>query len=140
MEDLGSLDMATKGITNLKRKKHKQQNKIQKTFVISRKTITNLKRTCKEYEAPRDLLVEQLIQRLIPLIDIEKKKHRKRKEIIKELESLFLDGSRVIEKSAKDLGQDDPVYERVESIIRNMQSNLQEIDSIIKKGEMIEEF
>jgi len=43
-------------------------NRIQKTYVLSRRTLLSLDQTAKNFNAPRDALVEYSIQRLIPVI------------------------------------------------------------------------
>ncbi len=48
--------------------KFQQLNRIQKTYVLSRKTLSSLDRAARSQNAPRDALVEYSIQRLLPII------------------------------------------------------------------------
>ncbi len=92
------------------------------------------------FDAPRDALVEYAIQRLLPIIKEEKEKHRKRKEILEELSGYIAQGEKLLEKSKKLLGEDDPVYERLRSTMavnRNAEKNVR---SFVQRGEIIEEF
>ena len=61
--------------------------KIQKTYVLSRKTVISLDSVCKNYKTPRDALVEYSIHRLLPVIEKEKEKHKE--AILAALEPLY---------------------------------------------------
>ncbi len=115
-------------------------NRIQKTYVLSRRTLSSLDQTAKNFNAPRDALVEYSIQRLIPVIAGEKEKHRKRKIILNEMAKHLEHGEKILQKSEKLLGKDDPVYCKVESAIAACTSVYNNIDSFIERGEIIEEF
>ena len=65
------------------------KQRIQKTYVISRKSLFSLDKISKEFNTPRDVLVEYSIQRLLPVISIEKEKHKRRIEIFTELSEHF---------------------------------------------------
>ena len=49
--------------------------RVQKTFVISRRTLSCLEDAARIRGAPRDALVEYSIQRLIPVINRERERH-----------------------------------------------------------------
>ena len=115
-------------------------NRIQKTYVLSRRTLSSLDQTAKIFNAPRDALVEYSIQRLIPVIAGEKEKHRKRKLILNEMAKHLEHGEKILQKSEKLLGRDDPVYCKIESAIAACTSVYNNIDSFIERGEIIEEF
>ncbi|MBT8351018.1 MAG: hypothetical protein KJO26_07275 [Deltaproteobacteria bacterium] len=117
-----------------------KQNRVQKTYVLSRKTLVSLDQTAKNFNAPRDALVEFSIQRLIPVITGEREKHRKRKLILNELTKYLKHGEKILQKSKKLLGEDDPVYNKFESIIAACENAYNNIQSFIEKGEIIEEF
>jgi len=115
-------------------------NRIQKTYVLSRRTLSSLDQTAKSLNARRDALVEYSIQRLIPIIAEEKEKHRKRKLILNEMTKHLEHGEKILQKSEKLLGKDDPVYCKFESVIAACTSAYNNIDSFIEKGEIIEDF
>ena len=115
-------------------------NRIQKTYVLSRRTLLSLDQTAKSLNARRDAIVEYSIQRLIPIIAEEKEKHRKRKIIFNEMTKHLEHGKNILQKSVKLLGKDDPVYCKFESVIAACTSAYNNIDSFIEKGEIIEEF
>lgn len=57
---------------------------IQKTFVVSRRSLSFLDMISSKHNAPRDALVEYSVRRLLPIIADERKKHEKRKELLGE--------------------------------------------------------
>lgn len=115
-------------------------NRVAKTYVISRKTLENLEQVCKRYQTPRDALVEFSIERILPLIQEEKKKHANRKKLTERLDR-FLAESRALLKDADQLlDRDDPVFEQVYQIARSVQAGCDEINDIIDRGKRLEEF
>lgn len=114
--------------------------RIQKTYVISRKTLCCLNDASKDFDASRDALVEYSIQRLGPLIEEEQERHRKRKEILAEMTEYLKQGEGILGKSRKLLGEDDPVHERLEAAMRACRKAHNTIISFVKKGKKIDTF
>ena len=108
--------------------------RIQKTFVISRKTLSSLDETSKRFNAPRDALVEYSIQRLLPVIAREREKHRRRKEILRDMNENMENGLRILQKSKTLLGEDDPVFLRWESAMKTLLNTQRDIEAFIEKG------
>jgi hypothetical protein len=137
IEDAQSLshiarEIESKEFRNLRRK--------QKTFVISRRTLTCLDDISQRFQAPRDALVEYSIQRLLPVIDQERERHHRRKEILNDINEHLDNALKILKKSRSLLGEDDPVSIRLASAVKsliNVQSNVSEF---VEKGEIIEEF
>ena len=115
-------------------------SRIQKTFVISRKTLTSLDEISKHFNAPRDALVEYSIQRLLPVIAREREKHRRRKEILRDMDKNTENGLRILQKSKTLLGEDDPVFLRWESAMKMLVNTQHDIEAFIEKGKIIEDF
>ena len=114
--------------------------RIQKTFVISRKTLSSLDETSKRFNAPRDALVEYSIQRLLPVIAREREKHRRRKEILRDMKKNMDNGLRILQKSKTLLGEDDPVFLRWESAMKTLVNTQHDIEAFIERGKIIEDF
>ena len=112
----------------------------QKTFVISRRTLSCLDDISKRFQAPRDALVEYSIQRLLPLIDQERERHRRRKEVLNDLNEYLADGLKILKKSRSLLGEDDPVFIKLASGIKALMSAQANVNAFVEKGEIIEEF
>lgn len=117
-----------------------QLHRIQKTYVLSRKTLSCLDRASKNLDTPRDALVEYSIRRLLPLIAKEREKHRKHKEILKELSEYLKEGEKILRKSKEFLGKDDPVYDKFESAMTVLFKVYSNIESFVEKGKIIEDF
>jgi hypothetical protein len=115
-------------------------SRIQKTFVISRKTLSSLDETSKRFNAPRDALVEYSIQRLLPVIAREREKHRRRKEILLDMNENLQNGLRILQKSKTLLGEDDPVFLRWESAMKTLVNTQRDIEAFIERGKIIEDF
>jgi hypothetical protein len=114
--------------------------RIQKTFVVSRRTLTYLEQTSQQFNAPRDALVEYSIQRLMPVIAKEREKHVIRKEILGQINELLAQGLRILQKTESVLGEDDPVYTRFESAMHVLQGAQNHIEHYVEKGSAIEDY
>jgi predicted transcriptional regulator len=137
IDDTQSLDVIAKEVRS---DVFNELERVQKTYVISRKTLSCLGEASKRFAAPRDALVEYSIQRLLPIIKEEREKHRKRKEILSELTEYLEQGEAILKKSRKLLGEEDPVYNNLENamtVTRNVQKS---IKSFVERGAIIEEF
>ena len=115
-------------------------DRVQKTFVISRRTLSCLEQTSRQFNAPRDALVEYSIQRLLPVIAKERERHRKRKEILNEINAHLEQGLKILQKAQSSLGEDDPVYSRFETAMQSLVNSQSHIENYVKKGSVIEDF
>jgi len=120
--------------------KFRTLSRIQKTFVISRRTLSCLDEISKRFQAPRDALVEYSIQRLLPVIDQERERHRRRKEILNDMNGHLVDGLKILKKSKSLLGEDDPVFIRLASAMKGLVNAQNHVNAFVEKGEIIEEF
>lgn len=137
VEDTRSLKSIAREIQNAKSKK---QGRIQKTFVISRRSLSLLDKVSKKFNAPRDVLVEYSVQRLLPIIAKEREKHDKRKKMLAEIEDHFNKGEELLMKMKDSLGVEDPIYQKIESVIKVYESTYNNIEIFIEKGKIIEDF
>ena len=115
-------------------------DRVQKTFVISRRTLSCLEQTSRQFNAPRDALVEYSIQRLLPVIAKERERHRKRKEILNDINAHLEHGLKILQKAQSLLGEDDPVYSRFETAMQSLVNSQNHIENYVKKGSVIEDF
>jgi hypothetical protein len=116
------------------------RERVQKTYVLSRRTLKMLQEACDAFDAPRDALVEYSILRLTPVIEEERKKHRRRKAVLAEVTNYVRQGEAVLAKIEAALGDDDPVYHGYRQALRTLQQTEQEIAAHIEKGEIIEAY
>ena len=137
MEDIEALRAIA---DNIRTEEFKRRDCIQKTYVLSRKTLSCLEKASKNFNAPRDALVEYSIQRLLPVIIKEKEKHLKRKKILADLSEYLEAGVKLLRKTEKLLGEDDPVYERIETAVRAVNNAHENVDAFVERGKIIEDF
>jgi hypothetical protein len=137
IEDMQSLKLIAREIES---DRFSALNRIQKTYVISRKTLSSLDETSRRFNAPRDALVEYSIQRLMPVITRERERHRKRKEILSEMKEYLENGLELFQKSRSMLGEEDPVSVKLESAMRSLVNAHSHVKAFVDKGEIIEEF
>lgn len=116
---------------------HKRQ---QKTFVISRNSLVLLDAVAREYQLPRDVLVEFSIKRLLPVINAEKKRHKNRKMLLKEMENYGMLGQKIVDQARKLVGEDEPVYQKLTYVLSLYEKNVNELKETIERGKCMEEF
>ncbi|TKB06512.1 hypothetical protein [Desulforhopalus sp. IMCC35007] len=114
--------------------------RLAKTYVISRKTLDTLERISLKYGAPRDALVEHSIGRILPLLSREKAKHEKRKEVAGDIQHYLEMGLSLMAKVEENIGEDDPVFQEVISMIRGVKHCSESIDAMVERGRKIEEY
>jgi len=137
IEDVKSLNVIANEIED---KAFGALERIQKTFVVSRRTLSCLEQTSRQFNAPRDALVEYSIQRLLPVIAKERERHRKRKEVLNDINSHLEQGLKILQKARSLLGEEDPVYNRFESAMHGLANAQAHIDDFVKRGSVIEDF
>lgn len=113
---------------------------IQKTFVISRRSLSFLDKISSNHNAPRDALVEYSVRRLLPIIANERKKHEKRKKLRDEISGHLTKGETILAKAETMLGKDDPIVDKLQTAISNYQNALKDIEQFIERGKIIERF
>jgi len=116
------------------------EERVQKTYVLSRHTLNVLKEACDAFDTPRDALVEYSILRLMPVIEEERKRHRRRKAVLEDISAHVRQGRAVLAKIEAALGDDDPVYHGYHQALRSLQQAEQEIAAYIEKGDIIESY
>jgi len=137
MEDAQVLKDMARELENLE---IDHDDRIQKTFVISRRSLSFLDSISSEYDTPRDALVEYSVRRLLPIIAKERKKHEKRKKLLAEISDHFAAGDELLSKADKMLGSDDPVVNKIKTAMSVYKNAYDDITRFIERGKIIEEF
>lgn len=117
-----------------------KQRRVQKTFVISRKSLASLDEISKVFNAPRDALVECSIQRLVPIIKRERRKHAKRKEFLARIDTHFREGKAILKDIRKQLGNDDLIFRKFASVMSGYDAAKANMEAFIDRSKAIEEF
>ena len=118
----------------------KKIDRVQKTYVLSRRTLEALEMISKAHGTPRDALVEYSIKRLESVIIAEKKRHEKRKELFKEVVANWDEGLKILQTSRETLGEEDPFCRNLERALTACLRTKKELASFIEKSSIIEEY
>jgi hypothetical protein len=137
MEDVQILKNMASELENTEFDRHQR---VQKTFVISRRSLTFLDTISRKHNAPRDALVEYSVRRLLPLIAKERKKHEKRKELLTDISNHFADGETLLSKAEEMLGEDDPIVNKLQIAMAVYRNAFDDMASFIDRGKIIEKF
>lgn len=137
VEDMRTLEVIAR---ELQEGKADLPSRVQKTFVLSRRTLDCLEQAARSYQASRDSLVEYSIQRLMPVIIKEKEKHRMRKELLKQINQFLATGEQILDEGQEALGEEDPVFDEFARAMRNLMTARESITDFINKGRIIERF
>lgn len=137
IEDIQSLEQIAREIRT-----HEfiQHSRVQKTYVLSRRTLSSLEKACENFDTPRDALVEYSIRRLIPIIAGEREKHRKRKIVFGEMKKLMQEKEELLQKARTHLGEEDPVVAELKKALAGSRNSFHKIKHFVEKGEIIESF
>ena len=117
-----------------------RHQRIQKTFVISRRSLSFLDMISSEHNAPRDALVEYSVRRLLPIIAKERIKHEKRKDLLAEISNHFAKGEKLLAKADEMLGSDDPIVHKLQTAMSVYKNAFGDIANFIERGKMLEKF
>ena len=137
LEDMEALNLIAE---RFKSEEFSQPNRMQKTYVLSRRTLRSLERVAKSFDTPRDALVEYSIQRLLPVIAKEREKQRLRQEVLSDMTQYLNEGEKVLREARELLGTEDPVYNRLETALTALLNAHNDIRSFVEKGKVIEAF
>ncbi len=142
VEDSQSLMSIANEIQNIKLTKRyiEARQRIQKTYVLSRNSLILLDSVSKNYNAPRDALVEYSVQRLLPIIAKERAKHAKRKKLFIEITGHVEQGKKLLDKAMMALGEEDPLCDKLEAAMVFYANAYKNIDSFIERSKIIEDF
>lgn len=115
-------------------------NRVQKTFVISRGSLTSLEDIAKRFNTPRDALIEISVQQLLPMIEEQRKRHVKRKAIFARIEKHLEAGRKLLSQAYAELGEEDLLTDRMTAGMAAYESAFKHMQAFIEKNEGIEDF
>jgi len=124
----------------LKGTKLKAEGRVQKTFVVTKSTLAALGEIAKTYQAPRNGLIEFSVQRLLPIIAKERKRHTLRQEICSRFDHNYSLLKNILKDAEDQLGVDDPAYNKMAPVLEAYASAKNALSGFIYKGKGIENF
>jgi len=137
IEDTGSLNTIAKDVNKVQ---FKTLDRVQKTYVLSRRTLSILDQISKHFATPRDAIVEYSVHRLLPVIEREKEKHRIRKKLLYDLDDHCRNGLHLLENSRELLGPDDPFCEKLETALAACGTTLKDLSEFVARCAVIEKY
>ncbi len=117
-----------------------KEQRIQKTFVISQRSLAALNSASKYSPASRDDLIERSIQRLLPVLEKERFRQLRREEALVRISKHCKQGKELLADVKKTLGEDDTLYQSLVSVIETYGKTLADIQKLVKKGKRISKF
>lgn len=126
--------------TAAERREDRECVRTSKTYVVSKRTLENLERVAAASSASRDALVASSIERIVPLLLEEQKKHRQRKEVLADARRWLAQGEELLRRSLTRLEQDDPAMEEVAGMLREAGRAFANLEDMVERGEKIEQF
>jgi hypothetical protein len=137
VDDIKALEFIAREIRSTK---FEGPTRVQKTFVLSRRTLNSLEEACENFQTSRDALVEYSIQRLMPVIEKEKEKHRMRKALLSRIDDFLDNGQQILGEARKNLDEEDPAFDAFTRAVTVLQNARDDIAAFIDKGKIIEKF
>lgn len=120
------------------RQEQEEQPRKQKTFVLSQETLETLNLLAEKYHAPRNLLVEMAVRRLLPVLMEEQEKHEKRKIILGEMTKEIRRNYQLLEEAEKLLEPEDPVCTELREANKAIEQAYRNTVAIIERGKDME--
>ena len=136
-DDIDNLKTIAREIKQIKTKK---SGRIQKTFVISRKSLASLDEISSKFNSSRDGLIECSIQRLLPIISRERTKHEMRKKFLLTIKKHFQQGEKMHNNIRKQLRHDDPIINTFAILMTNYQNTIDNMELFLDRSKCIETF
>ena len=137
MEDAQVLNKIARELCDAKPDTH---GRLQKTFVISRRSLSILDMTAGKYNASRDDLVEHSVRRLFPIVQNERIQHEKRKALLGEISKHFAEGEDILKKADQMVGRNDQLVNKLQTVMAAYRNAIDDINIFIERGKPIETF
>ncbi|MDP4856370.1 MAG: hypothetical protein NWR42_03085 [Desulfobacterales bacterium] len=137
VDDIKALEVIAREVQTTK---FDEPSRVQKTFVLSRRTLNSLELASVNFQTPRDALVEYSIQRLLPVITKEKEKHQNRKALLSRINGFLESGEQIMREAREWLGEEDPVFDELARAMTVLLNARDDIAAFIDKGKIIEKF
>ncbi|BBO81589.1 hypothetical protein DSCO28_21550 [Desulfosarcina ovata subsp. sediminis] len=118
----------------------KAGNRVQKTYVISRQSLSLLDDISRAFNAPRDALVEFSVRRLLPVIDREQKKYEMRKAAYAGMRKHLSKGRQLLDEMIAQLGKEDPVVAKMASVMDTYTGAAKAVETFLERTQGIEDF
>ena len=117
-----------------------KEQRIQKTYVVSQRSLVTLKAVSQRSPASRDDLIERSIHRLLPVFEKERTRQRKRSAALAKIENHFKQGNALLDEIKKMVGEEDVIVQSLVSVISAYAKAYSEIEKRVEQGRRLSEF
>lgn len=126
--------------STIRLRQFKKIDRVQKTYVLSRRTLEVLEMISKSHGTPRDALVEYSLKRLESVISTEKKQHEQRKQLFDRVTANWDAGLKILNEAKETLGEADPFCRNVERAMAACLKTKEELSAYMEKSRIIEDY
>ena len=117
-----------------------EEQRIQKTFVVSQRSLNVLDTIAKHFAASRNDLIERSIQRLLPILEKERIRQVKRAEAFARIASHFDQGKALVNDVKAMVGEDDALHQSLVSVMDAYGKAVVDMQKRVNKGKRVTEF
>jgi predicted DNA-binding protein YlxM (UPF0122 family) len=116
------------------------QPSVQKTYVISRHTLSVLNRIAKKRDISRNALIELSVRRLMPIIAQQQQDYAERKKVLDQLKHHLAAGEKLKSRIDKLFGRDDVLRAEFTHVMESYANCVGNLERFMERGKMIEDF
>jgi hypothetical protein len=117
-----------------------KQQRIQKTVVVSQRSLVTLEAVSQRSPASRDDLIERSIQRLLPVLEKERTRQRKRAAALSKIANHFEQGNALLNEIKKLVGEEDVIVQSLVSVISAYANAYTKIEKRVEQGKRLSDF
>jgi hypothetical protein len=117
-----------------------REQRIQKTFVVSQRSLTALDTVAKRSAATRNDLIERSIQRLLPILEKERIRQQQRTEALSLIAAHFSQGKALVDNVRALVGDDDSIYRSLANVMEAYAKAVAKVQSRVDRGKRVCEF
>lgn len=117
-----------------------KEARIQKTFVVSQRSLAVLDAVTKRVPASRNELIERSIQRLLPILEKERIRQNRRTAALTKIATHFNQGNLLLREIKAGVGKEDGIYQSIATVMAAYAKAVTEIEKLVEKGKRISEF
>ena len=117
-----------------------KEQRIQKTYVVSQRSLVTLETVSQRSPASRDDLIERSIQRLLPILEKERTRQRKRAAALAKIANHFKQSNALLDEIKQLVGEEDVIVQSLFTVISAYAKAYTEIEKRVEQGKRLSEF
>jgi uncharacterized membrane protein YccC len=117
-----------------------KEQRVQKTYVVSQRSLTMLESVTQQSSASRDDLIERSIQRLLPVLEKERNRQKNRSKALAKISYHLEEGNALLEDVEELGGKEDAIFQSLDEVLTAFSKVYMKIEKRVDKGRRISEF